>query len=129
MEKEISKSCHLSSTVKTTEGAIAILLPDVTSWEWLAHLVKLTIALRCHIHSFKMTEKEEQMKKRLKGGMFCIAPGCSNEFYRVKDQEKPVHFHLLPLKPPPVLRRWPAALKRKRIQQLAAVPEFAVITL
>lgn len=54
----------------------------------------------------------DKTQKRCKGGHFCIAPGCSNEFYRVKTKNKIVHFHTLPLKRHAVLRRWLAALKR-----------------
>uniref|UniRef100_A0A8C4ZY95 THAP domain-containing protein 1 n=1 Tax=Gadus morhua TaxID=8049 RepID=A0A8C4ZY95_GADMO len=45
-------------------------------------------------------------------GSFCIAPGCSNEFYRLKESGGIVHFHVIPVKKPEVLRRWLAALKR-----------------
>uniref|UniRef100_A0A665VU30 THAP-type domain-containing protein n=1 Tax=Echeneis naucrates TaxID=173247 RepID=A0A665VU30_ECHNA len=44
---------------------------------------------------------------------FCIVPGCSNAYYRVKVSGKVVHFHQLPMTKPEVLRRWLAALKRK----------------
>ena len=37
-------------------------------------------------------ERGEQIGKPVKGGMFCIAPGCSNEFYKVKDCEEAVLF-------------------------------------
>ncbi|XP_056463747.1 ARL14 effector protein isoform X1 [Gadus chalcogrammus] len=43
---------------------------------------------------------------------FCIAPCCSNEYYRLKESGRIVHFHAIPLKKPEVLRRWLAALKR-----------------
>ena len=46
------------------------------------------------------------------GGSFCIAPGCSNEYYRVKESGKIVHFHVIPVNKPKLLRRWLAALKR-----------------
>lgn len=46
------------------------------------------------------------------GGSFCIAPGCSNEYYRVKESGKSVHFHVVPVNKPNLLRRWLAALKR-----------------
>ena len=49
---------------------------------------------------------------RTRGGSFCIAPGCANEFYRVKESGKKVHFHKIPVKRPQLLRRWLAALKR-----------------
>ena len=49
---------------------------------------------------------------RRTGGSFCIAPGCSNEFYRLKESGRIVHFHVIPVKKPEVLRRWLAALKR-----------------
>ena len=45
--------------------------------------------------------------------MFCIAPGCSNSFYKTKDRETHVHYHNLPLKRPSVLRRWLTVMKRK----------------
>lgn len=47
------------------------------------------------------------------GGSFCIAPGCSNEYYRVKSKD--IHFHLFPDpdKKPEAFKRWLAALKRK----------------
>ncbi|XP_037621536.1 protein Wiz-like isoform X1 [Sebastes umbrosus] len=60
-----------------------------------------------------MENKEPKASKRCKGGHYCIAPGCSNEFYRVKKQGKIVHFHSLPLKRQVVLRRWLDALKRE----------------
>uniref|UniRef100_A0A8C4DSN9 THAP-type domain-containing protein n=1 Tax=Dicentrarchus labrax TaxID=13489 RepID=A0A8C4DSN9_DICLA len=47
-----------------------------------------------------------------KGGHYCIAPGCKNEFYRVKAKDKTVNFHKVPLKQRTVLLRWLAALKR-----------------
>ncbi|KAL7399827.1 hypothetical protein ABVT39_002489 [Epinephelus coioides] len=59
-----------------------------------------------------MTEKEQLTGKRVKGGMFCIAPGCTNEFYRVKDREKTVHLNHFP-RQPLALRCWLAAIKRK----------------
>ena len=49
---------------------------------------------------------------RRTGGSFCNAPGCSNEFYRLKESGKIVHFHVIPVKKPELLRRWLAALKR-----------------
>jgi hypothetical protein len=65
-----------------------------TSSEWLALSNK-------HIKSWK--------KNR---GSFCIAPGSSNKYYRVKESGKTVHFHVIPVKKPKLLRRWLAALKR-----------------
>ncbi|XP_068445475.1 protein Wiz isoform X2 [Clinocottus analis] len=50
---------------------------------------------------------------RRRGGHFCIVHGCSNEFYRAKDEGKSVHFHSLPFKRQAVFRRWLAALKRE----------------
>lgn len=58
-------------------------------------------------------ETGEPKERRRKGGHYCIAPGCKNEFYRVQSEGKKVHFHTLPLKRRPVLLRWLAALKRK----------------
>lgn len=55
----------------------------------------------------------QSCKQRSKGGHFCIAPGCTNEFYRLKAMNKTVHFHHLPLTRKSVLLRWLAALKRK----------------
>lgn len=78
-------------------GTIAtVKSPDVTSSDRVAQLVKRAIALSNYIHIFKKTEKEK-IRKWVSVGMFCIAPGCSNELYRVKDREKPMHLHHLPL--------------------------------
>ena len=60
-----------------------------------------------------METEEPQDRRRQKGGHYCIAPGCKNEFYRVKAKDKTVHFHKLPLKRRTVLLRWLAALKRE----------------
>ena len=49
---------------------------------------------------------------RRTGGSFCIAPGCSNKYYRVKESGKIVHFHVIPVKKPKLLQRWLVALKR-----------------
>lgn len=86
--------CHFSSTVRTKGGAIAIVSPeDVTTGDCLVQLVKLTSVTR-HIHILKMNEVhvEKQFKST-----YCIAPGCSNSFYTVLSQEKPVHFRNFPL--------------------------------
>ncbi len=44
------------------------------------------------------------------------APGCSSEFYRVKDQGKIVHFYVLPLKWQVVLCCRLAALKHNTVK-------------
>lgn len=43
--------------------------------------------------------KQKQNKSK-NGGMFRMAPGCSNSFHTVKDRETPVYFHNLPKKRP-----------------------------
>ena len=58
-------------------------------------------------------ETDEPQDTRQKGGHYCIAPGCKNEFYRVKAKDKTIHFHKLPLKRRTVLLRWLVALKRE----------------
>ncbi|KAL7392482.1 hypothetical protein ABVT39_025372 [Epinephelus coioides] len=57
-------------------------------------------------------ESKGEDERRTRGGSFCIAPGCSNEFYRLKEGGKLVHFHVLPMRRPQVMRRWLSALKR-----------------
>ncbi|XP_075946760.1 protein Wiz isoform X2 [Anarhichas minor] len=59
-----------------------------------------------------MESNEPRAVTRCRGGHFCIAPGCSNEFYRAKNEGKTVHFHSLPFARHVVLRRWLAALRR-----------------
>lgn len=66
----------------------------------------------------RATEREQMMKteeahglRRLKGGHYCTAPGCKNDFYRAKAMEITVHFHKPFLKGRGVLLRWLAALK------------------
>ncbi|XP_068585150.1 protein Wiz isoform X2 [Cebidichthys violaceus] len=60
-----------------------------------------------------MDNNEPRALTRCRGGHFCIAPGCSNEFYKAKNEGKTVHFHSLPFKRHVVLRRWLAALRRE----------------
>ena len=60
-----------------------------------------------------MESEEPQDRGRRKGGHYCIAPGCKNEFYRVKAKRKKIHFHTLPVKRSAVLLSWLAALKRE----------------
>lgn len=43
----------------------------------------------------------------------CIAPGCKNDFYKVKAKGKIVNFHKLQRNWKTVLQRWLVALKRK----------------
>ncbi|CAG5887278.1 unnamed protein product [Menidia menidia] len=54
----------------------------------------------------------ESNKRHQKGGHFCIAPGCSNIYYKVKSEGKNIHFHSLPLRRQVVLQRWLTALKQ-----------------
>lgn len=49
-------------------------------------------------------------KRRTRGGTFQIAPGFSNECYRTKESGQVIHFHVLPLKKPCVMRCWLAFL-------------------
>lgn len=49
-------------------------------------------------------------KKR--GGSFCFAPGCANEYYTAKESGKSVHFHVVPVNKPKLLGSWLAALRR-----------------
>ena len=47
--------------------------------------------------------------KQNRSGMHCIAPGCTNHFY--KKQEK-VHYHRLPVANKELLRKWLQKMKR-----------------
>jgi len=72
--------------------------------------------VRVRLSSLKVGDSASSMDSngpRRRGGHFCIAPGCSNEFYRAKDEGKSVRFHSLPFKRQAVLRRWLAALRRE----------------
>lgn len=62
-----------------------------------------------------METEEPQDRRRQKGGHYCIALGCKNEFYKVKSKDKTVHihFHKLPLKRRTVLLHWLVTLKQK----------------
>ncbi|XP_047429079.1 transcription factor E2FC isoform X2 [Mugil cephalus] len=60
-----------------------------------------------------MEAEEQRSIRRQKGGHYCIAIGCTNEFYRIKAKGKLVHFHKLPLKRSAVLSRWLEALRRE----------------
>ena len=44
------------------------------------------------------------------GGVHCIAPGCTNYFYKEGDKQ---HFHRLPLKNKALLKNWLQKIKRK----------------
>lgn len=57
-------------------------------------------------------ETEGQDRRKQKGGQYCFARGCKNEFYKVKAKDKAVHFHKLPLKWKTILLCWLTALKR-----------------
>ncbi len=51
----------------------------------------------------------EVKSKQNRSGMHCIAPGCTNHFY--KKQEK-VHYHRLPVANKELLRKWLQKMKR-----------------
>lgn len=56
-----------------------------------------------------MANQEPEVRQRVKGGVFCLAPGCSNRF----DKKTTIQFHRLPLKRPAILSLWLTAIKRK----------------
>lgn len=58
-------------------------------------------------------ETGEQDKRKKVGGLYCVVPGCKNDFHDVKSKGKTIHFHKLPLKRSALLQRWLAALKIK----------------
>lgn len=97
---------------------------EVSSREWVLYL---STSRSRKINKYRSIKKLAGKDQQKNGGTFCMAPGCSNSFCKIKDRETHVHFHNLPMKRPTVLRRWLAAMKR--LHQPTVQRWFAVTTL
>lgn len=56
-----------------------------------------------------MTDQEESNVVAGRFGKHCIAPGCTNYYYKAKDR----HYHQLPLNDKSILKQWLQNMKRK----------------
>lgn len=79
---------------------------EVTSQNWRLNLSNRDLMLKYFKINYKMAPKDQPEQKSRTRAVTCMAPGCSNSFYKINDRQRPVHFHKLPLKccrlsPPP----------------------------